>query len=258
MNKKIKQKPLTIMSPYKLRFIRKYGDTTDSCDEEGKTLLINIIETGCSSSDEFHDLFYVLNHGWDINRQDVYGNTALDHALDMGNIEILYILLRYNPSYYSLQKAIKTALQNYSRYMLDYSKAILHLIHILGGISKQQNPDLMEYAIEGAAYPMIIPLLKAGYSLPENMEDHVPMYLYDHHEFKRFFQFYAKVNDWANEFDFSDNSPFYIKDGILHSRPQYAQLLIPHFSRKYKIRIQRNNYSLSYMRIMATNSLHTK
>lgn len=253
--KTTKHQILPLKDPYKLRFIRKYGDKIDSCDEENKTLLINIIECGCSTSKEFHDLFYALNHGWDINRQDVYGNTALDHAIDMGNLDILYILLKYNPSYFSLQKATKTILQNYSRDNIEYCKAMIHLIHILDGISKQQNPDLMKYAIEGSAYPMIIPLLKAGYSLPENMENHVPMYLYGHHEFERFFQFYANVNKWADEFDFAENSPLYVKDGILKSRPQYAQLLVPHFSRKYKIRIKRNNYTLSYMHAMATNSL---
>lgn len=236
-------------------FIGKFGTTCNSCDEDGKTLLFEVIERR-QNRYTHHDILYLLSHDWDVNHQDAYGNTPLDVAIDMGNWACISLCLTYNPSEFTLYRALNTALQNFMCFRSDkkFNHIILELISSIHGISFQKNNKLLDSAIEGQAYPYIIPLLKAGYSLPNNIENHIPMYLYDAKDIDLFLSFYEIVERLADEFEFAEYSPIFLQKGKLQSCIRYEYLLYPHFPRKINKRIKKQ-LSLKNIRYMATHFL---
>lgn len=238
-----------------LQFLRKYGTSPDSCDEDEKTLLFEVIEGG-EGRHTSQEILYLLSHGWDVNHLDDYGSTPLDQTIYMSNWKAYALLSNYNPSECTLQKALNTALQYWgvTWNKKEMNRIILRIISSLKGISCQQNGKALESAIEGQAYPYIIPLLKAGYSLPDNMKFHIPAYLDEKWEIDLFLQFYAEVSRWTQKFNFTESCPFFLQDRKMQSRPQYEYMLCPKFSRKGKKRIGKKKYSLKDIWRMATNS----
>ena len=73
-------------------FLKEHKFDFDETNEEGKTLLMLLIEAECPS--EF--IWFTLEYFSDPNIQDSKGNTGLHYAFTKGNRNIIYCLLLFN------------------------------------------------------------------------------------------------------------------------------------------------------------------
>lgn len=222
MNKK-ELKFLLKNSPHLRRYMNKYGVDPNVKDEVGTTALMENGKILITSR--------LLKNGWDINAQDIYGHSAIDHAIDVGGWKIAKLLLQYNLEEKILISALYNCLRvNFGCRKVVWDQIILQIIEKLGGITPEKCPDALLFAFGGRFIPYISCFIAAGFVFKE--EKLLEYYDYDYDGQAKIYEKFMKNKNFS--FHNCSNYPLYIENGVLHARPELYTKVWPPLPRKKK------------------------